>query len=148
MPTEKVCKEFEKLVHAVNLLLDARKVSEKVESEIRVLEAAKQERERKAREEAEGINPEEGEDEERKATQEDPDGTAETAGEPSSSLARAEGDTGDVAEVKADQIPGNTLAPPPSTAEGLSGSPTKGAHKRSASVLSVVSDKSTKKQRK
>ena len=50
MPTEPVCKEFEKLIHSVNLLLDARKVSEKVESEIRVLEAVREEKERKARE--------------------------------------------------------------------------------------------------
>jgi DNA methyltransferase 1-associated protein 1 len=152
MPTEKVCKEFEKLVHAVNLLLDARKVSEKVESEIRVLEAAREERERKAREEADGIDPESQQEEKDAAQQEDPDGTAEetAAGEPPSSLAQAQGDSGgDAGEVKTDQPPGNNgLAPPPSTAEGLGGSPTKGAHKRSASVLSVVSDKSTKKQRK
>jgi DNA methyltransferase 1-associated protein 1 len=50
MPTDRVCKEFEKLIHSVNLLLDARKVAEKVESEIRVLEAAKEERERKDKE--------------------------------------------------------------------------------------------------
>ncbi|KAF5014801.1 hypothetical protein F66182_14088 [Fusarium sp. NRRL 66182] len=50
MPTEKVCKEFEKLIHQVNTLLDARKVAEKVEIEIRVLEAAREERQRKERE--------------------------------------------------------------------------------------------------
>ncbi|KAI5282452.1 swr complex subunit, partial [Ascosphaera acerosa] len=52
MPTEKVVREFEKLVQQVNLLLDARKIADRVESEIRILEAARAERERK--EEAEG----------------------------------------------------------------------------------------------
>ena len=50
MPTEPVVKEFEKLIHSVNTLLDARKVSEKVEGEIRVLESARDERERRANE--------------------------------------------------------------------------------------------------
>ncbi|KAI5307903.1 swr complex subunit [Ascosphaera atra] len=54
MPTEKVVKEFEKLIQQVNLLLDARKVSDKIEGEIKILEAAKAERERKEKEKAEG----------------------------------------------------------------------------------------------
>ena len=57
MPTEPVCKEFEKLIHSVNNLLDARKVSDKVEGEIRVLEAAREERERRAREAQNKENP-------------------------------------------------------------------------------------------
>jgi DNA methyltransferase 1-associated protein 1 len=38
MPTEKVCKEFERLVTEIQVLLDARKTREKVASEIKVLE--------------------------------------------------------------------------------------------------------------
>ena len=38
MPTEKVCKEFERLVTEIQVLLDARKTSEKLVSEIKVLE--------------------------------------------------------------------------------------------------------------
>jgi DNA methyltransferase 1-associated protein 1 len=38
MPTEKVCKEFERLVMEIQVLLDARKTSEKLVSEIKVLE--------------------------------------------------------------------------------------------------------------
>ena len=38
MPTEKVCKEFERLVTEIQVLLDARKTREKVVSEIKVLE--------------------------------------------------------------------------------------------------------------
>ena len=38
MPTERVCREFERLVAEINTLLDCRKVSEKVSAEIRILE--------------------------------------------------------------------------------------------------------------
>lgn len=61
MATEKVCREFEKLVHQVQLLLDTRKIADRVSSEIRILEAAKRDRERK-----EGLGP-----------QDDPDADAD-----------------------------------------------------------------------
>ncbi|KIV78757.1 hypothetical protein PV11_06369 [Exophiala sideris] len=41
MPTERVCREFERLVREINVLLDARKVNEKVATEIKILEEAK-----------------------------------------------------------------------------------------------------------
>ena len=41
MPTEKVCREFERLIANVNLLLDVRKLGEKVRSEVQVLEEAR-----------------------------------------------------------------------------------------------------------
>ncbi|RMZ78863.1 hypothetical protein DV738_g3664, partial [Chaetothyriales sp. CBS 135597] len=41
MPTEKVCREFERLVNSIHLLLDARKVSDKVKAEILVLQEAR-----------------------------------------------------------------------------------------------------------
>ncbi|RMZ75035.1 hypothetical protein DV737_g5509, partial [Chaetothyriales sp. CBS 132003] len=41
MPTEKVCREFERLVNSIHLLLDARKVSDKVKAEIQVLQEAR-----------------------------------------------------------------------------------------------------------
>ena len=41
MPTEKVCREFERLIGQVNLLLDVRKLGEKVRSEVQVLEEAR-----------------------------------------------------------------------------------------------------------
>ena len=43
MPTTRVCAEYERLIGSVNMLLDVRKVGEKVENEIRVLRAAKRE---------------------------------------------------------------------------------------------------------
>ncbi|KAJ5133565.1 hypothetical protein N7448_001413 [Penicillium atrosanguineum] len=115
MPTERVCKDFEKLIQSVNLLLDARKVSEKVEGEIRVLEAAKAERERKSREAAgdfsKGDHPVKTEAE---------DGG--NSGLDSAAEASAPADDG---EDEKDRT-----------------------HKRSASVLSGVSDKSNKRQRR
>jgi DNA methyltransferase 1-associated protein 1 len=41
MPTERVCREFERLVQAIHLLLDTRKGVEKVSMEVRVLEEAR-----------------------------------------------------------------------------------------------------------
>ena len=126
MPTERVCKLFEKLVHSVNLLLDARKVAEKVESEIRVLEAGKLERERKERERAEAQG---GEDDVNVNGEEAPKAdviTAENKDEGSKALG---GDTVNSASVTPVKSNANT------------------AHKRSASVLSAVSDKSSKRQR-
>ena len=44
MPTEKVCKEFERLVGQIQLLLDARKTLGRVSEEVKILEAMKRER--------------------------------------------------------------------------------------------------------
>lgn len=119
MPTERVCKDFEKLIQSVNMLLDARKVSEKVESEIRVLEAAKTERERKSREAAGISGP--------SADPEHPHVKKETE----------DGDTGLLGPSTASQ-----------TTQGNGVQQGDGNHKRSASVLSGVSDKSNKRQRR
>lgn len=128
MPTERVCKDFEKLIHSVNLLLDARKTSERVESEIRVLEAAREERERKELE-AKGMT--------QVKTEVDND-----ASDPSAApVAGQEGDDPAAAAV----------------VEGVEGDGSGNANeqaakeqnnKRSASVLSNGSDKSAKRQKK
>lgn len=128
MPTEHVCKDFEKLIHSVNVLLDARKVAEKVESEIRVLEAAKAERERKAREAAAATAPRDPDNPEVKTEADD---------------AGLEPYTGDAA---ADAGQGQAGADVP--AEERHAKEGDSAHKRSASVLSGVSDKSVKRQRR
>ncbi|KAM5435706.1 swr complex subunit [Microsporum ferrugineum] len=136
MPTERVCKEFEKLIHQVNLLLDTRKFAEKVEGEIRVLEASKLERERRENEKA-GISTD-GND--------DADGTVGTAN--ISDTAGASG-TKEATEAEAKATSPGKAAPV--KAEAAASSPMKGsgaAHKRSASVLSVISDKSAKKQKR
>ncbi|KAG2420721.1 hypothetical protein HFD88_000335 [Aspergillus terreus] len=143
MPTERVCKEFEKLIHSVNLLLDARKVSEKVESEIRVLEAAKEERERKEREAKEKENPQvKTEQDDNPAPAPDPanaavpaPSTAGTATETSS------GGTGNRAGNPDAGADGNTAQTSAKDQEATS-------HKRSASVLSNSSDNDSKRQKK
>lgn len=127
MPTERVCKDFEKLIQAVNMLLDARKVSEKVESEVRVLEAAKFERERKAR---------------------------EAAGLPALSRpeVKTEADDGEMG-ISASHANGQSAAPDsaqPGQDQGVAqeaGQGGDGNHKRSASVLSGTSE-SNKRQRR
>lgn len=133
MPTERVCKDFEKLIQSVNLLLDARKVAEKVDMEIRVLEAAKEERERKAREAAGIEMPANNTDnpEVKTETEEGAPGVLESAADASTSAApgeTAQGGAGNELETLAKEGDGN--------------------HKRSASVLSGVSDKSSKRQRR
>ncbi|KAA8649104.1 hypothetical protein EYZ11_000653 [Aspergillus tanneri] len=143
MPTERVCKEFEKLIHSVNLLLDARKAAEKVDSEIRVLEATREERERRAREAREKANPEV------KAEQDDDSVPQASAGPESASgaLAGAPSSTAGEADSKAAESGGDTSRGPAADTTPMKdreGHP----HKRSASVLSNSSDKSTKRQRK
>lgn len=126
MPTERVCKDFEKLIQAVNMLLDARKVSEKVESEIRILEAAKFERERKAR---------------------------EAAGLPALPRPEVKTETDDAGGISASHASAHPAASTGSaqpeqrqqTAEASNGG--EGNHKRSASVLSATSE-SNKRQRR
>ncbi|KAI9835551.1 MAG: hypothetical protein M1819_002002 [Sarea resinae] len=49
MPTAAVCAEYERLIQSIHSLLDVRKVSEKVEAEIKVAAAMKEERERRER---------------------------------------------------------------------------------------------------
>ncbi|KAL4798896.1 hypothetical protein BDV19DRAFT_340416 [Aspergillus venezuelensis] len=136
MPTERVVKDFEKLIHSVNLLLDARKVAEKVESEIRVLESAREERERKSREAQQKDKPEV------KSEQQDDAGippAAEAEGAASSGQTGNEdqGKSGEGAPAVSVDNPG----PAAGEQEGVS-------QKRSASVLSNGSDKSSKRQRK
>ncbi|KAK2763939.1 DNA methyltransferase 1-associated protein 1 [Arachnomyces sp. PD_36] len=149
MPTERTCKEFEKLIVSVNLLLDARKVAEKVEGEIRVLEAGKEERERKEKEatmekEKAELNTEEGAD----ASAQQQGGEAKAEASAPAAEQAAEGDkTQEAAATEAGEGAAEGAENPaeptqPSTKESAA------AHKRSASVLSAISDKSTKKQRK
>ncbi|KAJ5339713.1 hypothetical protein N7452_006441 [Penicillium brevicompactum] len=128
MPTERVCKDFEKLIQAVNMLLDARKVSEKVESEIRVLEAAKFERERKAR---------------------------EAAGLPALPRPEVKTETEDGEGITASHASGDSAAPtgsaqPEQSQQNVAPEASNGGegnHKRSASVLSATSE-SNKRQRR
>ncbi|GAD93232.1 DNA methyltransferase 1-associated protein DMAP1 [Paecilomyces variotii No. 5] len=166
MPTERVCKEFERLIHSVNLLLDARKVSEKIESEIRVIEAAKAEKERKERE-ARGETEKDQEKETEVKTEQDdqPTGPIPQGGDATATT----NDPTSVPATSTETSKPNSNGQEPSSnasAEGQKDAPAtagtadgenangdkdkdgSAAHKRSASVLSSVSDKSTKRQKK
>ncbi|ODH44290.1 hypothetical protein ACO22_00910 [Paracoccidioides brasiliensis] len=158
MPTEKVCKEFEKLIHSVNLLLDVRKFAEKVEGEIRVLEAAKQDRGRKERERLEqearkagGGNAGAGKADENQQENKGKEGVGEDKGAATPVAAAP-------VEVEAPAVRGQSEAgalnnetdegAKETGAEGVGAAGSTRSHKRSASVLSAVSDKSSKRQRK
>ena len=144
MPTERVCKEFEKLIHSVNLLLDARKTAEKVDSEIRVLESSKEERERKNQEALEKEKPQ---------VKSEPDQNDPSMPPPPPSAPPA-----DQAGDNKDNEPSAAAAPASSVMEGheksapdaaaAAGNDTAHSQKRSASVLSNGSDKSSKRQKK
>jgi DNA methyltransferase 1-associated protein 1 len=99
MPTREVTEAYEGLMGDVNKLLEARKLSDKLDGEIKLAEAAKAEREKKLKE-----------------ADEKPEGEA----------VKAEGDNEEAAVAESG----------------------KAVHKRSASVLSQVSDKSSKRQKK
>ncbi|KAJ9264575.1 hypothetical protein DTO212C5_7078 [Paecilomyces variotii] len=175
MPTERVCKEFERLIHSVNLLLDARKVSEKVESEIRIIEAAKAEKERKERE-ARGETEKDQEKKPQVKTESDDQqqqqptptttapipegGDATTSTEGTSSNPTTTSDGQDKSNKSSAEKPNDAPATGPAdnnttaTADGENANgdnkdkDDSASHKRSASVLSSVSDKSAKRQKK
>ncbi|KAK4126730.1 hypothetical protein N657DRAFT_640594 [Parathielavia appendiculata] len=159
MPTAAVTAQFEVLWGAVTALVDLRKLSDKLEGEIKLEEAKKVERER-ARgvlgdggcgdDDGNGVAAEEGdvEDEKERTAGDQTDGQlangeARPGGEQS---ARAGADTGGGAD-EADGIKGEPGAEKEKTADARPGS-SGGAHKRSASVLSSTSDKSAKRQKK
>jgi DNA methyltransferase 1-associated protein 1 len=131
MPTALVTAEFEKLWGAVTALVDMRKVSDKIEAEIKLEEARKVERER-----ARGVLG--GGDGVPKAV---PD-SQESAG-----------DNGEQ-HVAGQEVPTVNIKDEDGGAAGDRGKEkgarpgSSGAHKRSASVLSVTSDKSAKRQKK
>ncbi|KAJ5485029.1 SWR1-complex protein 4 [Penicillium diatomitis] len=144
MPTERVCKDFEKLIQSVNLLLDARKVAEKVESEIRVLEAAKAERERKEAPESTDKDPEHREVK-KEADEAGNSMLSSTAADaPAAASSTALPTDGESAQEKTREASADASAAVPEEQPAKED----GNHKRSASVLSNASDKSFKRQRR
>ncbi|MCJ1255599.1 swr complex subunit [Lignoscripta atroalba] len=136
MPTVKVANEYERLVQSIMILLDVRKVSEKTEGEIRVIQAQKEERERRESGEA-----------------------PRTPENPSSSPAEDDGEVEAEAEADVDEPPkqededgdGDPDVPDEGDVSRASVAPSvrsSAGHKRSVSVMSGVSEKSTKRQRK
>ncbi|EAQ84629.1 hypothetical protein CHGG_08643 [Chaetomium globosum CBS 148.51] len=150
MPTAAVTAQFEVLWSAVAALVDARKLSDKLEGEIKLEEAKRAERAR-AREvlgsDGEGEGGGEGEGDKGDSRKEKKGGAnGEAADEPQEeeeqSAAAAVGDkTGEIKEE-----PGSEKKKEKATSSRPDSS--SGARKRSASVLSAASDKSAKRQKK
>jgi DNA methyltransferase 1-associated protein 1 len=151
MPTAATTQQYELLLGAVNSLLDARKVTDKVEAELKVEQAKKDEREavKQANADPEGKTGESGGDaagapsqESEAAKGEDATSTAGAGVEKaavSNNEVEAPASAGDSAENAGEETKADETGRP-----GSSGAP----HKRSASVLSSVSDKSAKRQKK
>ncbi|KAJ4265400.1 swr complex subunit [Fusarium torreyae] len=153
MPTAATTHQYEQLLGAVNSLLDARKVSDKIDAEIKVEQAKKAEREK-------AMAPPESESTAGKDKTDDKnDGDSDKAptekpnGDVTSAPSASEEASKDALEAAAP----TTKPPEVSTKEteetaesdkngrpGSSGA----THKRSASVLSSVSDTSNKRQKK
>ncbi|KAI1013019.1 hypothetical protein LB503_001904 [Fusarium chuoi] len=157
MPTAATTHQYEQLLAAVNSLLDARKVSDKLDAEIKVEQAKKAEREK-------AMGPPESEStvEKDKADQDTGTGndseagaaTGATAGKADGDVTSAPGDASkDVSEMTAPTIEASDASSKETELvdeidkNGRPGS-SGAAHKRSASVLSSVSDKSNKRQKK
>ncbi|KAF2692258.1 hypothetical protein K458DRAFT_354608 [Lentithecium fluviatile CBS 122367] len=159
IPTSKVGEQFEGLINKVSKLIDMRKVREKEEGEIRVLEAMKERRMSEVKQDpssnsaADGKTKQEIPDSQEmpsmdgEGEDEDADGDADADGEPD---ADADGDADIDAEGEEDEdAEGEEESRQPSEmASSRAQSQSAAGHKRSASVFSQTSNKSTKRARK
>ncbi|KAJ4863782.1 SANT/Myb-like domain of DAMP1 domain-containing protein [Trichoderma breve] len=131
MPTAATTHAFEQLLASVNSLLDARKITDKIDAEIKLELAKKAEREKALDESAEADEPSKDNDEDGAAAQpEDDEKEQDEDAAPSDEA---------TAQPSVEQDDDNAD-------EGKDGGVT--TRKRSASVLSSVSDKSLKRQKK
>ncbi|KAI0387143.1 hypothetical protein F5Y04DRAFT_243105 [Hypomontagnella monticulosa] len=161
MPTKAVVEEMEKLLSAIGVLLDMRKMNDKIDAEIKLERAKKAEREKAlapAQSEVEakpgdaGAPKTNGEDKKGdgvNGTKDSVNGDATAAEKPNGETPATNGATNgdgqpanlngasDAAQAKHEVAEDKTIRPPSSN-----------GHKRSASVLSGVSDKSAKRQKK
>ncbi|TVY14288.1 SWR1-complex protein 4 [Lachnellula arida] len=134
MPTVEVGEAYESLLQSINVLLDARKLADKLDGEIRIARQQKEEREKAARLEMEmgEALAEAGEGDEVGSGSSDSKTDEVGSGSSGSSDSKTEREKSVARSVR-----GGSVAR--SVSQG---------HKRSASVLSAASDKSTKKQRR
>jgi DNA methyltransferase 1-associated protein 1 len=160
MPTAATTQQYEQLIVAVNSLLDARKVSDKLDAEIKLEEAKKAEREK-----AQGASQSQTRAAEGTADGEvkaDPDAAIETTEDRAQAAEKApqsgqkaegnneedsnadKGPDTNASDDDAAEVDGKKDKEEKATRAGASAA----AHKRSASVLSTVSDKSAKRQKK
>ncbi|KAG8677140.1 swr complex subunit [Fusarium poae] len=161
MPTAATTHQYEQLLAAVNSLLDARKVSDKLDQEIKTEQAKKAERQKAmAPPESESTEENDKTDQEKKEGDDAEVPAAAATATVETSKEETNGDTTSAAE-DASKDASETAAPTSEAPEApsketeqntadkderpsSSGAP----HKRSASVLSSVSDKSNKRQKK
>lgn len=138
MPTSATTHQFELLLGAVNSLLDARKITDKVDGEIKIELAKKAERERALKPDGHAGARESAQNGEQTGADSDPSGKG---------LSQPSDDPEVEQEDKGEEVGPEAVAAEKG-AEGLQPESSGGMHKRSASVLSSVSDKSTKRQKK
>lgn len=162
MPTAKVCDEFEKLVQSIHTLLEVRKVSEKLEAEIKVAKAQIENQEQREPGDEGQVVPDSadgGEDEDAEGDDDhDDDDEAERGVEKDAEEDEDEDETEEKDEVVLESDDDDD-GPPEAVEEKTpsaraSETPTRwhnSARKRSASVVSHISNKSnrsTKRQRR
>ncbi|PNH38651.1 hypothetical protein VD0004_g8195 [Verticillium dahliae] len=173
MPTAAVTAQFEQLLGAINSLLDARKVTDKIDAEIKIELAKKAQREPKDKDKDKDKDKEEDKEEQAKDAKGENPAKSSAAEAAKGDKAKDDGqkddddnDDDDNEPAKADKNADRkedaaTEEPAPAAAASVEtneekASPAKaarppsssGPHKRSASVLSGVSDKSAKRLKK
>ncbi|KAI1657271.1 hypothetical protein F4813DRAFT_360913 [Daldinia decipiens] len=152
MPTRAVVEEMEKLLNSIGVLLDMRKMNDKIDAEIKLEKAKKAEREKAlapSQPESEGKSKQSvgaatinGEDK-KEGIVADEDAAGTTNGEASATNGATNGDVNDESGGTANADDTESMA----ADKGLRPESSNG-HKRSASVLSASSDKSAKRQKK
>ncbi|KAF3359344.1 40S ribosomal protein S23 [Verticillium dahliae VDG1] len=173
MPTAAVTAQFEQLLGAINSLLDARKVTDKIDAEIKIELAKKAQREPKDKDKDKDKDKEEDKEEQAKDAKGENPAKGSAAEAAKGDKAKDDGQKDDNDNNDDDNEPAKadknadrkedaaTEEPAPAAAASVEtneekASPAKaarppsssGPHKRSASVLSGVSDKSAKRLKK
>lgn len=166
MPTTKVTAQFEQLMGAINSLLDARKITDKIDAEVKLEAAKKAEREKKQNPPEAGTAETEGPNgaaaskdaaqtnsTNAKAASAAPDQKDTTAADGAEKVGETQVQAQGAPKVREPRESGepNTGEDEKTDKEKSNGATEGGgpaSHKRSASVLSSVSDKSAKRQKK
>jgi DNA methyltransferase 1-associated protein 1 len=155
MPTAAVTAQFEVLWSSVAALVDMRKISDKLEGEIKLEEAKKMERERARMVLGDGEEGgsgegggEGGEGEGRGDGEGDKQAGRKVNGEAAGGEGRQQSEAAEAGKPDGGNIKEEPGTEKEKTAAGARPGSSSGAHKRSASVLSSTSDKSAKRQKK
>ena len=153
MPTSATTQQYESLLAAVNNMLDARKQADKLDADLKVEEAKRAEKEKQRNlQKGEDQKPGEQQQEKAKGEEASSEQPAASSGGDSKDTPKADGAApGNTkqAQVKLEEPDNEAPGPKAETNEKDARPGSSNAnHKRSASVLSSVSDKSSKRQKK